>query len=203
MHIANVKSMAKISVRGVVQGVGFRPFIYKLASRRGLKGWVCNTSGDVKIEVEGLKFESVLQSDCAPLNNLVSAMIQESKDIHCLRDPTRGGLASALNEIAESSNVGVKIEEGNLPINDPVRAACEFLGFDPLYIANEGKLVAVVTSRDAEKMVTVMRRNRYGAQSRIIGEIVADHPGKVAMKTRLGTSRIIEMLTGELLPRIC
>jgi len=191
-------------------GVGLVPEGIEISSNSALIGDKLILSGPVGdhgiailSQREGLKFESVLQSDCAPLNKLVSAMIEESRDIHCLRDPTRGGLASALNEIAESSNVGIRIEEENVTISDPVRAACEFLGFDPLYVANEGKLIAVVASRDAEKIVTGMRRNRYGAQSKIIGEIVADHPGKVAMKTRLGTSRIIEMLTGELLPRIC
>lgn len=155
------------------------------------------------IQREGLKFESSLKSDCAPLNKLVKNMIEGSRDIHCLRDPTRGGLASTLNEIAESSNVGIKIKEKNIPINDTVRAACELLGFDPLYVANEGKLVAVVASQATEKVLTAMRANKYGTRSRIIGEVVAEHPGKVIMKTRLGTSRIIELPTGELLPRIC
>jgi hydrogenase expression/formation protein HypE len=152
---------------------------------------------------EGLRFESSLESDCAPLNGLVKEMVAASGDIHCLRDPTRGGLASTLNEFAEGSKVGVRIEEEKIPVRDLVRGACELMGFDPLYVANEGKLVAVVPPRDAEKLLGIMRRNPYGQEAVIIGEIVSDHPGRVVMKTRLGTSRIVDMLTGELLPRIC
>jgi hydrogenase expression/formation protein HypE len=152
---------------------------------------------------EGLTFESSLRSDCAPLNRLVREMIDASRDIHALRDPTRGGLASTLNEFAESSGVGIRIEEEAIPIHPQVAAVCELMGLDPLYVANEGKLVAVVAPEDAERVLRRMQRNRYGAESRIIGEIVSDHPGRVVMKTRLGTSRIVDMITGELLPRIC
>jgi len=130
-------------------------------------------------------------------------MIEASGNIHSLRDPTRGGLASALNEFAESSRVGIRIYEEALPIQDAVRAVCELMGFDPLYIANEGKLVALVPQRDADKVLARMRQNRYGGGARIIGEVVSEHPGRVVMKTPLGTSRIVDMLTGELLPRIC
>lgn len=191
-------------------GVGLVPEGIEISSANASVGDKLILSGPIGdhgiallIQREGLKFESSLQSDCAPLNKLVKNMIEGSKKIHCLRDPTRGGLASTLNEIAESSNVGIKIEEKNIPINDTVRAACELLGFDPLYVANEGKLVAVVASQDTEKILSAMRQNKHGTRSRIIGEVVADHPGKVVMKTRLGTSRIVDMLTGELLPRIC
>jgi hydrogenase expression/formation protein HypE len=163
--------------------------------------------GDHEIAIltqrEGLKFETSLQSDCAPLNKLVADMIEVSKEIHCLRDPTRGGLASTLNEFAKKSNVGVKIEENKVPVNETVRAACELLGFDPLYLANEGKLVAVVALQEAEKILAKMHQNKYGAQAAIIGEIVDEHLGKVVMKTCFGSSRIIEMPAGELLPRIC
>ncbi|MFH0811980.1 MAG: hydrogenase expression/formation protein HypE [Pseudomonadota bacterium] len=152
---------------------------------------------------EGLTFETSLQSDCAPLNKLVADILDVSKEIHCLRDPTRGGLASTLNEFAEHSKVGIRIDEKSIPVNDPVRAACELLGFDPLYVASEGKLVAVVAPQDAEKVLATMLENKYGTQAIIIGEIVADHPGRVVMETRFGTSRIIDMLAGELLPRIC
>jgi len=152
---------------------------------------------------EGLKFETSLESDCAPLNKLVGEMLEASHKIHALRDPTRGGLASTLNEFAESSKVGITIEEDKIPVRDTVRAACELLGFDPLYVANEGKLVAVVDSQVAEKVLSKMQKNEQGTQAAIIGEVVADHPGKVVMKTQFGSSRIISMLAGELLPRIC
>jgi len=152
---------------------------------------------------EGLKFSVPVQSDCAPLNKLVSQMLQVSSHIHCLRDPTRGGLATALNEFAKQSNVGIKIEEERIPVQEGVRAACELLGFDPLYIANEGKLVAIVDSHDADRILTTMKQDPYGASSSIIGEVTEGHRGRVVMKTRLGASRIVDMLSGELLPRIC
>ena len=152
---------------------------------------------------EGLQFSSSVESDCAPLNKLVSDMIETSDCIHCLRDPTRGGLASTLNEFARQSGVGIKIAEEKIPVSDAVRAACELMGFDPLYVANEGKLVAIVPEADAEKVLAKMRHNHYGARSAIIGEVVAEHPGRVIMTTLLGASRIVDMLVGELLPRIC
>lgn len=152
---------------------------------------------------EGLTFQSSLRSDCAPLNRLVRDMIDASRDIHALRDPTRGGLASTLNEFAENSCVGIRIEEDAIPVHPEVAAVSELMGLDPLYVANEGKLVAAVSPGDAERVLARMQRNKHGAQARIIGEVVSDHPGRVVMKTRLGTSRIVDMITGELLPRIC
>jgi len=154
-------------------------------------------------EREGLKFSSPVKSDCAPLNHLVSDMLEVSSDIHCLRDPTRGGLATTLNEFAAQSGVSVVIHEEAVPVRDAVRAACEMLGFDPLYVANEGKLVAVVAPGDAERVVGRMKKSRYGADAAIIGEVTEDHPGKVVLRTTLGASRIVDMLVGELLPRIC
>jgi hydrogenase expression/formation protein HypE len=130
-------------------------------------------------------------------------MLGVSPEIRCLRDPTRGGLASTLNEMAEQSNAGIRIEEDKIPVPEAVRAAGELLGIDPLYTANEGKLVAVVPAPDAEKVLAEMRRQRYGEDAEIIGEVVAKHPGRVVMTTRLGASRIVDMLVGELLPRIC
>ena len=152
---------------------------------------------------EGLQFTSSVKSDCAPLNKLVAEMLDSGVEIRCLRDPTRGGLASTLNEFAESSQVGIRIEEQSLPVHEGVQAACELLGFDPLYVANEGKLVAVVAANGAEKVVEVMRRNKYGKEAAIIGEVVLEHPGRVILKTRMGASRIVDMLVGEQLPRIC
>ena len=152
---------------------------------------------------EGLKFQVPIESDCAPLNKLVAEILETSASIHCLRDPTRGGLATTLNEFAEQSQVGIRIEEESIPINKAVLAACELLGFDPLYVANEGKLVAIVASSDADKVLAKMRQNQYGTEAAIIGEVVNAYPGKVVMKTRLGSSRIVDMPVGELLPRIC
>jgi len=152
---------------------------------------------------EGLQFSVPIYSDCAPLHQLVADMLEASRQINCLRDPTRGGLAGTLNELARQSGVGIRIEEGKIPVQEAVQAACELLGFDPLYVANEGKLVAIVPEADAESVLAAMRHNRYGVQSVIIGEVMAEHAGRVVMSTRLGASRIIDMLAGELLPRIC
>ncbi len=154
-------------------------------------------------EREGLKFASPVISDCAPLNRQVSEMLEVSSEIHCLRDPTRGGLATTLNEFATQSKVGILIHEDAIPVQDAVRAACEMLGFDPLYVANEGRLIAVVAPNDAEKIVQRMRQNKYATEATIIGEITQEHPEMVVMRTRLGASRIVDMLVGELLPRIC
>ncbi|OGN96194.1 MAG: hydrogenase expression/formation protein HypE [Chloroflexi bacterium RBG_13_51_36] len=176
-------------------------------ARAGDKVLLSGTIGDhgmaIMSQREGLKFSMTLESDCAPLNKLVSQMLEVSSRIHCLRDPTRGGLATTLNELARQSNVGIAIEETRIPVKEEVRAACELLGLDPLYVANEGKLVAIVDPADADKILARMRRNTYGREAAIIGKITKEHRGKVAMKTKLGPSRIVDMLTGELLPRIC
>ena len=152
---------------------------------------------------EGLSFSSEVESDVAPLNHLVEAMIGASARIHVLRDPTRGGLASTLNEIAKQSGVGIQIDEELVPVRDAVRAACEMLGLDPLYVANEGKLVAIVPGEDAEAVLRAMQAQRYGSEACVIGRVRAEEPGRVVMRTRLGTTRIVDMLTGEPLPRIC
>ena len=151
----------------------------------------------------GFNFRVPVESDCAPLNGLVAQILETAADVHCLRDPTRGGLATTLNEFAQQSRVGIKIDEASIPINKAVAGACELLGFDPLYVANEGKLVAIVNLDDADKILTTMKQHRYGLEAAIIGDVVDVHPGKVVMKTCLGASRIIDMLVGELLPRIC
>jgi hydrogenase expression/formation protein HypE len=130
-------------------------------------------------------------------------MLEVSPKIHCLRDPTRGGLATTLNELAGQSKVGIVIEEAEIPVKDEVKAACELLGLDPIYIANEGKLVAIVDPADADKILARMKKNRYARDAAIIGKVTGEHPGKVVMKTKLGPSRIVDMLSGELLPRIC
>jgi hydrogenase expression/formation protein HypE len=152
---------------------------------------------------EGLEFESQIKSDTAALHDLVQTMLLASKKIHVLRDPTRGGLASSLNELAESSKVGIRIDEGKIPVTEPVRGACEILGLDPLYVANEGKLLAFVSPNDAEKVLSVMRQHPLGRESVIMGDVVAEHPGTVIMRTRIGGSRVVDMISGEQLPRIC
>lgn len=152
---------------------------------------------------EGLRFKVPVDSDCAPLNRLVSDMLAVSRNIHSLRDPTRGGLASTLNEFAHQSGAGMVIEEEKIPLHEGVRGVCELLGLDPLYIANEGKLVAIVDPADAEKVLAAMKKNRYAGQAAIIGQVTAEHRGRVLMKTRIGASRIIDLPAGEILPRIC
>jgi hydrogenase expression/formation protein HypE len=152
---------------------------------------------------EGLTFESSLTSDSAPLNQMVADMFSASPSIHVLRDPTRGGVGTALNEIAGKSQVGVTIFEDRIPLKRQVVGICELLGFDPLYLANEGKLLAFVAPEHAGRILDVIRQNEYGRDAAVIGEVVADHPGRVTMQTRIGGNRIVDMLTGEQLPRIC
>jgi hydrogenase expression/formation protein HypE len=150
-----------------------------------------------------LGFESTIQSDVAPLNHLIGAILDVSQNVHVLRDPTRGGLATTLNEIAGQSNLGILLDEEKIPVHPEVAAACEMLGFDALYVANEGKLVAIVAKEDAEKILTAMKQTRYGEGAVIIGEVTAEPHGRVLLKTPLGSTRIVDMLAGEMLPRIC
>jgi hydrogenase expression/formation protein HypE len=152
---------------------------------------------------EGLHFESPLISDSAPLHALVSSILEASDEIHVLRDPTRGGVATALNEVAVRSGVGIHLYEEHVPVSPPVSAACEILGLDPLYVANEGKCLVIVSKEDMEKVLRAMRKNSYGKDSIIIGEVTAENPGRVLLKTKVGGTRILSMLTGEQLPRIC
>lgn len=191
-------------------GVGIVPQGVDISGSKAQPGdkiILSGTIGDHGIAVlsqrEGLSFSTELKSDCAPLNRLVAEMIEASSQIHCLRDPTRGGLATTLNELAAQSKVGIRIEEEKIPVREEVRAACEMLGFDPLYIANEGKLVAAVAPEDAEAVLNAMRHSTYGRDAAIIGEVRQDNRGRVVMRTSLGASRIIDMLVGDLLPRIC
>jgi hydrogenase expression/formation protein HypE len=151
---------------------------------------------------EGLGFETDLRSDVAPLGGLVAAMLAAG-EVHAMRDPTRGGLATALCEIAGQSGIGVELEEQAIPVHTPVRAACEMLGFDPLYVANEGKLLAFVPESSAEKILAAMRAHPYGAEAAVVGRAVAQPRGKVHLRTAIGGTRIVDMLPGEMLPRIC
>lgn len=152
---------------------------------------------------EGLQFEAPVMSDTAPLNGLVDAMLAASDAIHVMRDPTRGGVASVLNEIAGAARIGIIIDEETIPVDDAVQGACEILGLDPLYVANEGKLLAFVTPGATDGVLAAMRAHPLGKDSRVIGRVVAEHPRVVVMKTRIGSSRVVDMLSGEQLPRIC
>jgi hydrogenase expression/formation protein HypE len=165
------------------------------------------TIGDHGIAVLGargeLGFQSSIQSDVAPLNHLIEAMLEASPNIHVLRDPTRGGLATTLNEIAVQSNVGIVLDEQSIPVHPEVNAACEMLGFDALYIANEGKLVCIAPREDAEQVLSVMKKTRYGEGAVVIGEVAESPKGRVLLKTAIGSTRVVDMLAGEMLPRIC
>jgi hydrogenase expression/formation protein HypE len=167
---------------------------------------VSGTLGDHGIAVmsarEGLGFTTDLQSDVAPLNHLVRAML-EAGEVHVLRDPTRGGLATTLNEIAKQSNVVIELQDPKIPVKPQVRAACEMLGFDPLYVANEGKLIAFVKADDAEKILAAMRQTPYGEDAVMIGKVIEQGKSRVHSKTAIGGTRLVDMLPGEMLPRIC
>jgi hydrogenase expression/formation protein HypE len=152
---------------------------------------------------EGLEFETQIASDTAPLNKLVDAILGTTPDVHVLRDPTRGGITSALSEIAQTARVGIMLDEAQIPISEEVKGACEILGLDPLYVANEGKLLAIISAEDAGAVLATMRGNPQGREAAIIGEVTDDHPGFVTMKTRVGGTRVVDMLSGEQLPRIC
>ncbi|MCX6905606.1 MAG: hydrogenase expression/formation protein HypE [Verrucomicrobia bacterium] len=152
---------------------------------------------------EGLQFESAIESDCAPLTGPVMALLEAGVEVHCLRDLTRGGLASALNEIAEAARVQVNLEETAIPVEEQVRGVCEVLGFDPLYVANEGRFVALVAAQDAERALHILRRQPVSGGSTRIGTVAPATGALVTMKSRIGASRIIDRLSGEQLPRIC
>ncbi len=177
------------------------------AARPGDRILVSGTVGDHGMAImsvrEGLEFETVLESDTAPLHDLARVILEACPALRCMRDPTRGGLSSALNELAVASAVGVKLLERAIPVREEVRAACEMLGLDPLYVANEGKLIAVVPGGDADRLLQVMRSHPLGRNAAIIGEVVADHPALVTLKTSIGGERVMAMLSGEQLPRIC
>ncbi len=168
-----------------------------------LSGFIGDHGMAILSQRENLEFEGEIESDCAALHKLVDEMLNISLDVHCLRDPTRGGVATVLNEIAVRSKLGMLVEETSLPVRDSVRGACEILGLDPLYVANEGKLVAIVPSGSADAIVERMRQNPLGVHARIIGEVVGTHPGMVLMKTEIGGTRVLDTLFGEQLPRIC
>jgi hydrogenase expression/formation protein HypE len=168
-----------------------------------LSGTMADHGMTILTQRQGLAFDSDLRSDSAPLNHMVTDIFGTGRDIHVLRDPTRGGVGTTLNEIAGQSNVGIRIYEERLPVRPAVSGICELLGFDPLYVANEGKLLAFVPADQADEVLAVIQHSPYGQDACIIGETVDDHPGRVFMRTRIGGERIVDMLTGEQLPRIC
>lgn len=168
-----------------------------------LSGFIGDHGMAILSQRENLEFEGVIASDCAPLHRLVADMLELTLDVHCLRDPTRGGVATVLNEIASRSQVGMLLQADAIPVRDTVRGACEILGLDPLYVANEGKLMAIVAPDAADAVVHRMRQNPLGSEARVIGEVIADHPGMVLMKTEIGGTRVLDTLFGEQLPRIC
>ncbi len=207
-------------------GIGVIPSGLDIAPNRARPGdavLVSGTLGDHGMAImsvrEGLEFETVIESDTAPLNGLVEAMLAATRGgevgehvgspqrgdspIHCLRDATRGGLAAVLNELATASGVGIEFDERRVPVNTAVHAACEMLGFDPYYVANEGKLVAIVPAADADAVLTAMRAHPFGQQAARIGAVVAEHPRLVVARTAIGGSRVVDLPAGELLPRIC
>lgn len=176
-------------------------------ARPGDKVIISGTIADHGITIlstrEGLKFDSDIRTDSAPLNGMVQALVNSDCELHVLRDPTRGGLGTTLNEIAVQSNVGITINEQSLPVTGPVKGTCELLGFDPLYIANEGKLIAFVSPEDADKALEIIRADEFGKDAVIIGAVTDQKPGKVFLQTGIGGMRLVDMLVGEQLPRIC
>ena len=187
----------------LADGVDIRP-------ERASVGDVIIVSGDIGVHGvavmscrEGLEFGTTVRSDSAPLHGLVADMIATGADIHVLRDPTRGGVAASLNEIAKAAKVGVTVVERDLPIPQTVRDACGLLGLDPLYVANEGKLLAFVSSDDADRVLAAMHAHEYGRDARVIGRCIDEHPGMVVARTGLGGTRVVDLPLGEQLPRIC
>ena len=191
-------------------GIGLIPPNVDIASHHAkpgdqiiLSGTIADHGITILTRREGLSFESGITSDTAPLNHMVKQMLTAGQGIRVLRDPTRGGVGTALNEIADKSKMGIKIYEEKIPLKKEVAAACELLGFDPLYLANEGKLLAFVSAKDAAAVLAAIQTNPYGKDAVVIGEVVEDHIGKVILETRIGGMRIEDMLAGEQLPRIC
>ncbi len=191
-------------------GVGFIPPGRDVSCRNLLPGdavLLSGTIGDHGMAIlttrEGLSFQSRIQSDSAALNGMIADVLQAAPNLHAMRDPTRGGVAATLNELAASSSVGIELDEGALPVREEVRGAAELLGIDPLTVANEGKVLLVVTAAEADAALAVLRAHEHGSEAAIIGEVVDDHPGMVVIRTSLGSRRILDMPLGEQLPRIC
>lgn len=195
-----------ISSTGVGEIVGETQIGGQMA-KPGDKVIISGSMGDHGIAVLAargeLGFDADITSDIAPLNGLIADILAASDNVHVLRDPTRGGVATTLNEIAKQSNCGIILDEHTLPVKQVVHSACEMLGFDPLHIANEGKLLVVVGAEDADGVLAAMHGNKYGQEAVVIGEVSEEPPGRVLMKTMIGSHRVVDVLMGEMLPRIC
>lgn len=186
----------------VIKGVSISPSSCRPGDKILINGFIGDHGIAIMSSREGISFETTIESDCAPLNSLVEDICRIAPSVRVFRDPTRGGVASALNEISGSSGWGIKIYEDKIPVRDEVRGACEILGFDPLYVANEGKILVIVPSEECNRVLEVMRKNMHGAHSSVIGEVTADGRG-VKMQTVIGSNRVVDMISGEQLPRIC
>lgn len=189
---------------GVIKdGINILPQRCRSSDKIILSGRIADHGIAIMSAREGLEFETAIMSDTAPLIKLFECIEKFGDKIHVMRDPTRGGLASSLNEIAKAANVGMLIEEEKIPILDEVKGACEILGLDPLYIANEGKMIAIVSNDIADDVLSEWHKTELGREARIIGEVYSENPGSVIMKTSIGSKRVVDMISGEQLPRIC
>ena len=215
--VAIVTGDTKVVERGAADrifintaGIGVVPAGVNVSATRACSGDAVIVNGNlgdhgvaILLARNELALSAEVSSDCQPLHGLIDVMFAACHDIHCLRDATRGGVATVLNEFAASSNVAIRLRESALPLNEPVRGACEILGLDPLYLANEGKLVAIVPGLEADRVVAAMRTHPAGRDSAIIGEVCAQPAGNVILCTSIGGDRVVDMLVGEQLPRIC
>lgn len=188
----------------VYDGVNISSHCATIGDKIILSGTLADHGMSILIQREGLTFDAPISSDSAPLNHIIKEILKRfPEDVHVLRDPTRGGVGTALNEIAYKSDIGIRIYEAQLPIKPEVAGVCELLGFDPIYIANEGKFLAFVNPHKTDQILEIIQKHPLGKNACIIGEVVSDHKGKVYMQTKIGGVRMIDMLTGEQLPRIC
>lgn len=216
-HVAIITGDTKVVERGkgdgvfiTTTGIGVVPEEVHISGNRAkpgdrviVSGYIGDHGVAVMAHRNNLQFQTSIQSDTASLHDLVSCMIASGVDIHCLRDPTRGGLATTLNELAQQSNVGMMIDEGKIPIRTEVACACELLGLDALYVANEGKLIAICPPNETNALLAAMRSHALGMHAEVVGEVIEDPHHFVQLKTKLGGMRIVDWLAGEQLPRIC
>ncbi len=191
-------------------GIGVLDHPHRIGPREIVPGDAVLVSGDmgrhgmaIMSVREGLQFESEIRSDCAPLADMVLAMLDDGVRVHCLRDLTRGGLTAALNEIATSAGLAIDIDESSVPVVEAVRGACEILGLDPLSVANEGRMVAIVDGDDVNRAIALLSKNPHGRGACQVGRVTSDSPGLVTMKSSIGVRRVLDMLAGDQLPRIC
>ncbi|HEX9059053.1 MAG TPA: hydrogenase expression/formation protein HypE [Clostridia bacterium] len=188
----------------IIDGVHISPDRISIGDSVIITGTVGDHGTSILIERENFKIRTGLESDCCPLNIMLNGLCAEfKKDIHVLRDPTRGGVATTLNELVEGRSFGIKVDENMLPVRDEVRGVCEMLGLDPLYMANEGKAIVIVSKDKSDAVLKKLKEHRYGKDAKVIGEVTGLYPGKVFTSTLTGGSRIIDMLVGDQLPRIC